>query len=139
MNRTQLQQLSTERIEEAEALLVVGKWSGAYYLAGYALECALKACVLKYIERTGVIFEDKRYGEKCWTHDLDDLVRLADLTAARGQAIASNAALEQNWDIVKRWSESSRYRLILQFEAEELVRAIDDKTDGVLTWLKNFW
>ncbi len=139
MNRTQLQQLSTERIEEAQALLGVGKWSGAYYLAGYAVECALKSCVLAYIERTGVIFEDKKYAEKCWTHDLEELVKQAGLFLERRNVIASNIKLGRNWDTAKDWSEASRYRFVIQSDAEDLVAAIDHNTDGVLPWLKNFW
>ena len=65
MNRSELQRLSNERIEDAQALLAASRWAGAYYLAGYAVECALKACVMAYIERTGIIFEDKKYAEKC--------------------------------------------------------------------------
>ncbi len=63
MNRAELQQLSDERIEDARALLAAKRWPGAYYLAGYALECALKSCVLAYIDRTGIIFEDKKYAQ----------------------------------------------------------------------------
>jgi hypothetical protein len=47
VNRTQLQQLAEERVRDAEALLNAGQWSGAYYLAGYAVEFALKACIAK--------------------------------------------------------------------------------------------
>ncbi len=47
MNRSSLQNLANERIKDAEALLMAGRWSGAYYLAGYAVECALKACFAK--------------------------------------------------------------------------------------------
>ena len=71
MNRTELQQLSDERIEDAKALLAVSRWPGAYYLEGYALECALKSCVLDYVgRRTEIIFEDKKFSEKCWTLNL---------------------------------------------------------------------
>ncbi len=31
-------------MRDAEVLLDAGQWSGAYYLAGYAVECGLKAC-----------------------------------------------------------------------------------------------
>lgn len=47
MNRTQLQILAEERARDAEALLNAGRWSGAFYLAGYAIECGLKACIAK--------------------------------------------------------------------------------------------
>jgi HEPN domain-containing protein len=47
MNRTEFQSLAEVRIREAKALLDAGLWDGAYYLAGYAVECALKACIAK--------------------------------------------------------------------------------------------
>ena len=131
MNRAELQQLSTERIEDACALLAVSRWPGAYYLAGYSLECALKSCVLAYIERTGVIFEDKKYAEKCWTHDLESLVKQAGLTVDRDKATGANSTLEDNWLIAKDWSEASRYQMSTQPQAEELLNAISDNTPSV--------
>ncbi len=47
MNRMEFQGLAEIRIREAEILLAAGAWDGAYYLAGYAVECALKACIAK--------------------------------------------------------------------------------------------
>ncbi len=139
VNRADLQPLSDERIEDATALLAASGWSGAYYLAGYALECALKSCVLAYVERTGIIFEDKRFAEKCWTHDLETLVKQADLIAERGRATAANTQLGDNWLLAKDWSEKTRYRLTSQQQAEELFDALTDNPDGVLQWVKNHW
>ncbi|MCP4700964.1 MAG: hypothetical protein GY862_29530 [Gammaproteobacteria bacterium] len=139
MNRTEFQQLSDERIEDARALLAASRWSGAYYLAGYALECALKSCVLVYVVRTGIIFEDKKFAEKCWTHNLETLVKQANLTTERGLAIAKNAQLGSNWLTAKDWSETVRYRLSTQQQAENLFDAITNSTDGVLQWVKNRW
>ncbi len=120
-------------------MLAAKRSSGAYYLAGYALECALKSCVLVYIERTGIIFEDKKYAQKCWTHDIEELVKQADLTVERGNAVSSNRNLGQNWLIAKDWSESSRYRISTQLQAEKLFSALTNNTDGVLPWVKTFW
>jgi len=47
VNRRDLQALSRIRLTEAKALLRLGHYDGAYYLAGYAAECALKACIAK--------------------------------------------------------------------------------------------
>jgi hypothetical protein len=47
MNRNDFQQLADVRIDEALALLGQGKFDGAYYLAGYAVECGLKACIAR--------------------------------------------------------------------------------------------
>lgn len=44
MTRTELQRLAIERLADARALLTTKRWSGAFYLAGYAVECGLKAC-----------------------------------------------------------------------------------------------
>jgi HEPN domain-containing protein len=45
MNRFDSQKLASLRLREAKALLAAGFPEGAYYLAGYAVECALKACL----------------------------------------------------------------------------------------------
>jgi HEPN domain-containing protein len=49
VNRTDFQKLSEIRVREAEVLFENGFYEGAYYLAGYAIECAFKACIAKQI------------------------------------------------------------------------------------------
>jgi hypothetical protein len=139
VNRAELRQLAEDRVLDSAALLAAGRWSAAYYLAGYAVECGLKSCVLAYIEKTGIIFDDKKYGERCWTHDLETLVGLADLAAVRGAAVAANAIARQAWTVVDEWSEQSRYEQKTQLEAQELFDAVTDPTDGVLTWIRGHW
>jgi HEPN domain-containing protein len=73
VNRAQLRQLAEDRILDAQRLLTGGRWAGAYYLAGYAAECGLKACIIVHVEVSGAIFQDRKFSEKCWTHDLEDL------------------------------------------------------------------
>jgi hypothetical protein len=68
MNRTDLQKLSRMRVKEAKALLDAGQSCGAYYLTGYAVECALKACIAKQVRRND--FPDKRTVTESYTHDL---------------------------------------------------------------------
>jgi HEPN domain-containing protein len=51
MNRADLQKLSNTRLRQARILFAAGESSGAYYLAGYAVECALKACFAKHVKR----------------------------------------------------------------------------------------
>jgi hypothetical protein len=139
VNRTEFQRLARDRLREAKALLAAKLWSGAYYLAGYAVEYGLKSCILAYIERTGIIFEDRKYAEKCWTHDLEELVGLAGLERPLGLAVAANPALRENWAIVKEWSELSRFRRTPHNEAKSLYRAITDKPDGMMRWIMNHW
>jgi HEPN domain-containing protein len=139
LNRTELQRLCEERIEDARALLAASRWPGAYYLAGYAVECALKSCVLAYVERTGVIFEDRRFAERCWTHDIEALVAAANLLDVRGVAISASTRFGGNWHTCSSWSEASRYCLSTRQEAEELFEAVTNVSDGVLKWIRMYW
>jgi HEPN domain-containing protein len=50
MNRTDFQEIAELRLKESKALLATGFAEGAYYLAGYAVECALKSCIAKSTE-----------------------------------------------------------------------------------------
>ncbi len=139
VNRAELQQLAEDRILDAQTLLAATRWTGAYYLAGYAVECGLKACVMVYVQNTGAIFQDRKFGEKCWTHDLEALVGLANLQAALGADMAANAALALNWGVAAGWQETSRYQQKTRAEAEALVNAVASSPDGVLSWIRIRW
>jgi hypothetical protein len=103
------------------------------------VECGLKACVLAHIERTGVIFEDKKYAEKCWTHDLEELLRLSGVQADFDVDAGADAELLENWGLVRDWTELSRYARTAKDQAELLYDAVTDKKHGVLTWIKVRW
>lgn len=77
MNRRELQELAKVRLKEANALLEAGFHDGAYYLAGYAVECALKACIAKATQRHE--FPDKRRADASYSHSFRDLLRVAKL------------------------------------------------------------
>jgi hypothetical protein len=119
--------------------LAAQQWSGAYYVAGYSLECALKSCILAFIDRSGIIFKEKKFAEKCWTHDLESLLDQAQLKSERDNRTKTNPDFGRNWAIVKDWSEESRYQTYARFDAQKLFNAITDQNDGVLTWIKAFW
>src|SRR2546428_13922839 len=80
VNRIDFQKLAEIRIEEAEALLNAKKWAGAYYLAGYAVECGFKACIAKKTKRHD--YPDKDFSAKCYTHKVEQLVVQAGLQGA---------------------------------------------------------
>ncbi len=125
---------------DAEALLDKQRWSAAYYLAGYAVECGLKACVVVYVESNAdVIFREKEYSKQCWTHDIEKLVALAGLKQQRDADTAANRALETHWQIVGDWTEVARYETATQVKAERLYQAVTDNANGVLPWIRNHW
>jgi HEPN domain-containing protein len=133
VNRADLQKLTDLRIDEAEVLLKAKKYAGAYYLAGYAVECAFKACIAKNTRKHD--YPDKDLANKCYTHDLERLVELAGLDAL----LRADAALMINWAIVRDWNEQTRYDRISRAEAKELYDAITGPAHGILQWIKSHW
>ncbi|MEZ6072144.1 MAG: HEPN domain-containing protein [Pirellulales bacterium] len=140
-SRIDWQCLALRRLKDAEALLDNGRWHAAYYLAGYAVECALKSCILRFVENTPeIIFEDKRYSEKCWKHDFGELVKQADLEEDRKLRIENNPGFAGYWGIASRWTEISRYDTnVTEPQANDLYEAISHDPDGVLQWLQIHW
>jgi HEPN domain-containing protein len=137
MNRGDFKALAAIRLSEANLLLKNNHYSGAYYLAGYAIECALKACISKETRRYD--FPDKQRVLDSWVHSLTNLLRTAGLQTSLDAEISADPEFGANWNVVKDWSEQSRYSQTDQKEAEALIRAISDKGHGVLRWLKQHW
>src|SRR5438105_3629364 len=108
MNRVDFQQLAKLRVKEAKVLLDNGFYAGAYYLAGYAVECALKACVAKQTRRYDFP-PTQEIVRNMYVHDLTKLLKPAQLEAAHKSERDSNPQFRAKWDVVKDWSEQSRY------------------------------
>jgi HEPN domain-containing protein len=137
MKRQDLQRLSRTRIREAKSLLSAGHSSGAYYLGGYAVECALKACIAKMTARYD--FPDKNRANNSYTHDLTSLLKTANLDKTLDSYAKTNPDFDANWKVVKEWSEQTRYRVNNLADAAALLLAISHPKDGVLPWLKLHW
>jgi hypothetical protein len=138
MNRQDLQRLSRLRLREATILFKANSPSGAFYLAGYSIECALKACIAKQVRRYD--FPDKGTVEKSWKHDLRELVRTAGLEAELDDEISNNPQFSANWATVKDWTERSRYLdSKTMIDARDMIRAISAPANGVLKWIKQRW
>ena len=105
---------------------------------GYAVECALKACIAKQTNRHD--FPEKAFARKVYVHDLDDLLKLAGLEAQLDEDMKSNALLEVNWSTVKDWKEDSRYSTSISTnEARDLYSACTSRKNGILNWIKARW
>ena len=137
MNRTELQAVAAMRIDEAKTLLDAGQFSGAYYLVGYSVECALKACVARQVRRGDL--PDKRLANEAFTHDLEKLVAVAGLKQGFETDRRANPLLEVNWAIVKDWTVETRYEVgISSAQASDLHSACVGR-NGVLPWVKKRW
>jgi hypothetical protein len=139
VNRADLHQLADMRIAEANALLTLPTpmADGAYYLAGYAVECALKACIAKGYGPEE--WPERKFVADCHTHEILTLVKLAGLEVVQRTDAVANPNLGTNWSIVKDWSERSRYERHSLTKAQRLYEAITHATDGVLPWIRARW
>jgi HEPN domain len=133
-DKATFQQLAQLRLTEARLLLVNGSPSGAYYLAGYAIECALKAVIAADFRANEI--PDLRYVRDIYTHDLSALLRLAELEQKLEAEKKTNRGLYQRWETVKTWSERARYDVWTEASASAILDAIDGD-EGLLRWLQN--
>jgi len=138
MTRTDLQLLAEERLSDAQVLLANGRFGAAYYLAGYAIECALKACIAKLTKAED--FPIKNSTNTVYIHDLKKLAGAAGVEVAIAQLAKNDQAFETNWALVTLWSEESRYdRYVDQQLAKFMVGAVSDPRYGVLQCIKQYW
>jgi HEPN domain-containing protein len=136
LNRQDLQNLALTRLEEVEVLLNNHKYSGAYYLSGYVIECALKACIAKQTQEFD--FPDKKTVMDSYTHDLEKLVKVAKLDKEL-KSLLNDANFSLRWLEVRDWSEESRYQTHNRQKALDIYSAITDPTHGVLQWLQQHY
>jgi hypothetical protein len=138
MDRTTLQQLAMLRLRDAEALLDAGQWDGAYYLLGYCVECALKACAARRFLQHHV--PDKKLINDFYTHRLELLRELAELNDEMKIQEKMDADFEFNWTAVSDWKESERYNIgRTEAGARQLHNAVINKESGILPWLTKRW
>jgi hypothetical protein len=122
VSKGDLEALAEARIREAKSLYQARLHSGAYYLAGYAVELAIKACIAKHI-RSGFI-PDRNFVNRIYQHKFDDLIGLAGLKDALNKDIKGNPQLGGNWGIACGCSEESRYSAWDEINAAALISAI---------------
>jgi len=77
VNRADLKVISQIRVKEGQHLYDAGLFCGAYYLTGYAVECALKSAICKQISQYD--FPDKKLANDSFTHDLTKLLGVSGL------------------------------------------------------------
>jgi hypothetical protein len=106
----------------------------AYYLAGYSVECALKACIAKATQRYE--FPEKKRVNASHTHDVGELVKVAELQDELLAAAKADPLFRKHWNDVQEWSEQSRYDKHSVQGARALIEAVGDRNHGVLKWAK---
>jgi len=118
--------LAEIRIREARILFNAGEFDGAAYLAGYSVECALKAIIAKAVP-AGVLLPPKT-SSQLFTHDLALLAKQADLKV---EELSSETA--SSWSVVITWNEQRRYTAGANGDtALSLLDSIDHPQHGIL-------
>src|SRR6266849_4073167 len=135
MDRAQLQQLADLRLSDANTLLASGQWDAAYYLLGYCIECALKACVAKQFLQHEV--PDRKLVNSFYTHRIDELLTISGVKSELESRAAADSNFAINWNTVGEWNEGVRYEMgVTQALAREMYDAVTSNASGILPWLK---
>lgn len=144
LTREDLHKISINRLAEAKILHEKGQYDGAKYLLGYTLETALKARICKILDSN---YPDKGELTKVFfTHKFDILIVLAGLERQLVEKRDTDPTFDDNWSLItgcsSAWREDLRYERIgtaLKEDIEVLFSALEDKTHGILTWLRELW
>lgn len=137
LTRTDLQTLATVRADDAVLLHEHERYSSAYYLAGYAVEFALKACAAKLLIPHAI--PDRDFFNKVFTHDLEKLLGLAELRIELELQKTAFPVFGARWKIVTEWRPEKRYEIITAEDSEAMLDAVCNPKDGVLRWIKTYW
>jgi hypothetical protein len=141
VNKKILQALAEARVADGRTLLHARRFDAAYYLAGYAIECALKACIAKKTKRHD--FPDKDFAIKTHTHKLEKLAELAGLmkqlhATAVSPRPRSGGQLGRGEGLVGgeplRTGSATRGRR----KATATLRAVEGR-QGILSCIQQYW
>jgi hypothetical protein len=137
MKRTVLQAVAQAKLDDARLLLQNGRFSNAYYLAGYAIEIGLKACIAKQISADTI--PDKNFVNAIFQHGLKGLVSVAGLSTALKEKETNDPIFATNWGLVAGWTPEVRYDTVDNYTAQLMLQAVADDQSGVFAWIKANW
>ena len=131
--------MAQAKLDDAYFLLQNKRYSNAYYLAGYAVELGLKACIARQVSSETI--PDKAFIKKILDHQFPALVALAGLTTALQEQQDKDANFAANWAVASEWIPDARYEPEPRdpTSAQQLLNALADPTTGVMQWIKAHW
>ncbi len=138
LNRDKLRTLAVGRLDEARVLLEHKLWTGAYYLTGLGVECALKSCLASEVKEHD--FPDKAFVNAMYVHNLGKLFSLNGvLWVALQDDMKTDNKLSVNWSTVKDWDDGRRYDIVEELEAKAMYEATMETGSGVMAWIRGKW
>ena len=135
--RSELQGVAQSKLDDAILLLEHKRYSNAYYLAGYAVEVGLKACIAKQI--TADVIPDRRFISDTHVHELRKLIGVAGLATELKKQEGDDPQFAVNWALVAQWDPEVRYSGVDSSSAQYLIEAVADDNSGVFRWIKALW
>ena len=100
----ELENLCTDRLEDAKTLFRAGRYDGAFYLAGYVIELGLKNKICRTLDWPGYPSLDEFRGLASFrTHDLEVLLHLS------GVETKIKEHFFAEWSIAIAWRPEIRY------------------------------
>ncbi len=121
--RTEIINLSDEKLRVAEFLLQNNFFDDAYYLSGYSFELCLKAKICKTLDIQDFFDFDNARNRKLPTsrnkskdnsyksfkvHDYEQSLILSSLYTVFAEKITTDLEFEADWSVVSKWDESLR-------------------------------
>ncbi|WP_353861254.1 hypothetical protein [Azospirillum formosense] len=128
------ERLANEKRRAAEILFRSRQFGSAYYEAGIALECMLKA---KIMRKEGLnIWPDRSCRKDLYTHDLARLLKLAGLHDRMVAEAKKVTDIGIAWSVAKQWTVDARYaRKVRLRDARDIVEAVSPTGKGLLKWI----
>ncbi|MDO9213466.1 MAG: HEPN domain-containing protein [Methylococcales bacterium] len=102
----ELETIAQERLLDADALIAAGRYDGAAYICGYAIELSLKAKICKTLKWSDFPSSSKEFQnyQSFKVHNLDVLLHLSGM---EGEIKTNHMA---DWSNVSAWNPESRYK-----------------------------
>lgn len=122
LTRNELRRIAREKVKDAEALFNAGRYEGAVYICGYAVEIALKARICKTLKwadfpsTTGEFNRLEKY-KPFKVHSLNLLLSYSGIE----DKIRNNFFTE--WSLISTWDPQSRYTPITRGPRSTRARA----------------
>jgi len=134
--------MAISKLEEAELLSNGGYNEGGFYLAGYAVELALKAKVCEHLDIPNLFYDSPFLKDlNLKTHNFNVLLLLTGKRNKFETALSKDVSLTKNWNIIlTSWTPECRYnhcKSIKKSAVSSLINAIGNKNNGILTWILN--
>ena len=145
----EIRTLAHLRLDEAQVLATSGHLEGAFYLAGYGIELALKA---RIAERLGLpwLFDEKgtspndqftglgELRKLLKTHNLILLLAVSGLKPAYEQKRQTESGFLKYKQLIESWNEGLRYQLPEPVNTMDVQSFLNFLTapDGLLQWIE---